>query len=163
MGSTRAGFCFLNAATGEWQTNVCGWREQDRKLRDARSLEACREHVIRFVRAMRHHFPPATIAYERPTGRFANPSLGMHAGVVVEAVTVGAGMAPWPVPVASWKQAFVGRGDASKDYYSEYAVSLGCPDDADQAAALGVAVVAAKEILRFDATRLASYEFRGAA
>lgn len=161
LGSTRAGFCFLNADTGTWQTNAVTWRKG--KTGDARSLIACREHVIRFSTAMLQHFPPATICYEAPTGKFPKPTLGMHAGVTIEAVTTGTGLAPWPVPVASWKKKALGSGNVDKEAYLDWAMELGCPDDADQAAALGVAVYAACEALGFDSQRLVANAYPEAA
>ena len=88
---------------------------------------------------------PDTVAIERPTGRFPSPPLMMHAGVVAEALAHALGMAPWFVPVATWRKEIGLGGNASKDAVVEWAQTLGWQGTVvDQAEALGVAVAASK-------------------
>jgi hypothetical protein len=59
----------------------------------AQSLLACHAYLATVLQGTRCDFPPATIAFEMPTGRHRNPSLVMHTGVIVLAAAQATGSA----------------------------------------------------------------------
>jgi hypothetical protein len=113
-------------AAYEWRTTAHGARA---------SLVACHDHLSGFLR-MGASFPPATIAFEMPTGKHRNPSLVMHTGVIVLAAAQATGLHPWKAGVTEWKKVVQGHGQATKDSLIPWCASLGhVTDDVDRAVA----------------------------
>lgn len=59
-------------------------------------------------------FPPACVWVEQPTGRFPNLQLTYAAGVVQAALFETLACPVWTIPVSTWKQRTVGKGNATK-------------------------------------------------
>jgi Holliday junction resolvasome RuvABC endonuclease subunit len=59
-------------------------------------------------------FPPQCVWVEQPTGRFPKPQLMYAAGVVQAALFEALACPVWTIPVATWKQRTVGKGNATK-------------------------------------------------
>jgi hypothetical protein len=96
---------------------------------------------------MTAYFPPATIAFEMPTGRHRNPSLVMHTGVIVLAAAQATGLHPWKAGVTEWKKVVQGHGQAPKDSLIPWCASLGhVTDDVDRAAGVAIAAFAARTV-----------------
>lgn len=138
-----AAFGFYNAYTGQCQTNVVNW-EGGAKNPGFRLME-CRAQTIRFAEAAVEHFPPLTIAIERPIGR-PNPPLTMHTGVIAEAVGTGTALPPWFVNVSEWRSSLTGlpSSKVQKQDIIDWAEGMGWKGGTeDEAESAGIAFHAA--------------------
>jgi Holliday junction resolvasome RuvABC endonuclease subunit len=144
-GSLRVGLGLVDMDTGEIHSRAAQWRTQ--AIEPARSFALCHA-VLREdfgIEALVH--PPATIAFEMPTGRHRNPSLVMHTGVIVLAAAQATGLHPWKAGVTEWKRVVQGHGQAPKDSLIPWCASLGhVTDDVDRAAGVAIAAFAARTV-----------------
>ncbi len=133
-----AAFCFYNVYTGKFQTNRVIWF--GKAANPAFRLMECRAACIRFAEACSGHFPPLTIAIERPIGR-PNPPLMMHAGVIAEAVGTGTNLPPWFVNTSEWRASCTDLPSRpSKEQVMEWATGRGWHGGTDdEAEAVGIA------------------------
>jgi hypothetical protein len=145
-GSKRCGLACIEIPTGRFATYAAEWRSDREKggaMPLSPSLELAFHHTRELARAIVSHRRPATIAFEQPMGTHGNPSLVMHAGVEVLALTKETDVAPWAINVSTWKRL---TGLRAKPDLLPWIQSLGYPiDDEDQAAALAIAAGAAHE------------------
>jgi Holliday junction resolvasome RuvABC endonuclease subunit len=144
-GSLRVGLGLVDMDTGEIHSAAYEWRK--RPLAPAQSLVACHNHLSGFLALDAAEFPPATIAFEMPTGRHRNPSLVMHTGVIVLAAAQATGLHPWKAGVTEWKKIVQGHGQATKNSLIPWCASLGhVTDDVDRAAGVAIAAFAARTV-----------------
>ncbi len=145
LGSRRAGVAVIDA-TGRFSTFAIEWQlPRAKPLPPGRLLLIARANMHQYARALAMSYPPSTVAYEVPSGRFPNPILMLTAGVLVEAAGDATDRVPWPLTVTEWKKQAIGAGNATKDDVHAWARALGSrTDDQEQLDALGVAAVAAE-------------------
>jgi hypothetical protein len=88
-GALRVGLGIVDMDTGEIRSAAYEWRKGS--MEPARSFVACHAQLREDfgIEALVH--PPATIAFEMPTGKHRNPSLVMHTGVIVLAAAQATG------------------------------------------------------------------------
>jgi Holliday junction resolvasome RuvABC endonuclease subunit len=143
-GSLRVGLGLVDMDTGEIHSRAAEWRKGPWSPSRRWSLPRGSVHVLRRARGQ---FPPATIAFEMPTGRHRNPSLVMHTGVIVLAAAQATGLHPWKAGVTEWKKVVQGHGQATKDSLIPWCASLGhVTDDVDRAAGVAIAAFAARTV-----------------
>jgi Holliday junction resolvasome RuvABC endonuclease subunit len=144
-GSLRVGLGLVDMDTGEIESSAVAWRE--RAMQPAQSLMLAHAHLHSAFLIARVNFPPATIAFELPTGKHRNPSLVMHTGVIVLAAAQATGLHPWKAGVTEWKKIVQGHGQAAKDSLIPWCASLGhVTDDVDRAAGVAIAAFAASTV-----------------
>jgi Holliday junction resolvasome RuvABC endonuclease subunit len=144
-GSLRVGLGLVDMDTGEIHSRPLPWRT--RPMQPAPSLAACHGILSVEFRMGAKLFPPATIAFEMPTGKHRNPSLVMHTGVIVLAAAQATGLHPWKAGVTEWKKVVQGHGQATKDSLIPWCASLGhVTDDVDRAAGVAIAAFAASTV-----------------
>jgi Holliday junction resolvasome RuvABC endonuclease subunit len=144
-GSLRTGVGVVDMDTGEIHSVAYAWRK--RHLAPAPSLVACHNHLRPLLGELQGDYPPATVAFEMPTGRHRNPSLVMHTGVIVLAAVQATGLHPWKAGVTEWKKVVQGHGQAAKDSLIPWCASLGhVTDDVDRCAGVAIAAFAASTV-----------------
>jgi Holliday junction resolvasome RuvABC endonuclease subunit len=144
-GSLRVGLGLVDMDTGEIESFAYEWRKGP--MEPARSLALCHEYLLDFFGFDGDDYPPATIAFEMPTGKHRNPSLVMHTGVIVLAAAQATGLHPWKAGVTEWKKVVQGHGQATKDSLIPWCASLGhVTDDVDRAAGVAIAAFAASTV-----------------
>jgi Holliday junction resolvasome RuvABC endonuclease subunit len=144
-GSLRVGLGLVDMDTGEIHSMALAWRE--RAMAPARSMLVCHYELSMFFAGLAITHPPATVAFEMPTGRHRNPSLVMHTGVIVLAAAQATGLHPWKAGVTEWKKIVQGHGQAPKDSLIPWCASLGhVTNDVDRAAGVAIAAFAASTV-----------------
>jgi Holliday junction resolvasome RuvABC endonuclease subunit len=144
-GSLRVGLGLVDMDTGEVHSRAVAWRT--RPMAPAMSLMACHDSLRGAFMWNWEKFPPATIAFEMPTGKHRNPSLVMHTGVIVLAAAQATGREPWKAGVTEWKKVIHGSGNAAKADLIPWCASLGhVTDDVDRAAGVAIAAFAARTV-----------------
>jgi Holliday junction resolvasome RuvABC endonuclease subunit len=144
-GSLRVGLGLVDMDTGEITSAATAWRT--RTLAPAPSLVLCHPRLLGFFAEIAGEYPPATVAWEFPTGQHRNPSLLMHAGVIVLAAAQATGREPWKAGVSEWKKVIHGSGNAAKAELIPWCARLGhVTDDVDRAAGVAIAAFAARTV-----------------
>lgn len=156
-GASRAGVALVNMDTGEVVATLLSWRGRTH-YNIPQSLEACNTIATHGLRELFAERPPLTIALEQPVGRVPNPSLMMHVGVLVIALTRASGLTPWLVTPPAWKRTTVGKGNA--DHAAQLAWGKrnhigGADAQIDMIAAAAIAVHAATTMFPASRTSLA--------
>jgi Holliday junction resolvasome RuvABC endonuclease subunit len=88
-GSLRVGLGLVDMDTGEIHSRAL--RVAQGAMEPARHSSLCHAQLRWTSSHDADEFPPATIAFEMPTGRHRNPSLVMHTGVIVLAAAQATG------------------------------------------------------------------------
>jgi Holliday junction resolvasome RuvABC endonuclease subunit len=112
-GSLRVGLGLVDMDTGEIHSGPLTSGARGLWSPPSRS-SLCHELSPELLRHRRVDFPPATIAFEMPTGKHRNPSLVMHTGVIVLAAAQATGLHPWKAGVTEWKKVVQGHGQARR-------------------------------------------------
>jgi Holliday junction resolvasome RuvABC endonuclease subunit len=161
-GSLRVGLGLVDMDTGEIHSRAAEWRTE--AMPPAQSMMLCHNRVQLLLNLLKHGFPPATIAFEMPTGKHRNPSLVMHTGVIVLAAAQATGLHPWKAGVTEWKKVVQGHGQATKDSLIPWCANLGhVTDDVDRAAGVAIAAFAARTVGGLDLSLLHGAEVADAA
>lgn len=83
-------------------------------VREGQRLGLLDRQLRIYARQVAPMYPPACVWVEQPTGRFPKPQLMYAAGVVQAALFEALACPVWTIPVATWKQRTVGKGNATK-------------------------------------------------
>jgi Holliday junction resolvasome RuvABC endonuclease subunit len=82
--------------------------------REGQRLGLLDRQVRIYAQQVAGEYPAACVWVEQPTGRFPSPQLMYAAGVVQAALFETLACPVWTVPVSTWKQRTVGKGNATK-------------------------------------------------
>jgi Holliday junction resolvasome RuvABC endonuclease subunit len=149
-GSARIGFGVADTDAEVIDTRAVAWRVPDPRkvLQLSNSLRQCEDALLAFFEARANVQAPDSIAYERPSGTHANPSLMMHTGVIVLAAAKATGRAPWAFAGApEWKKVIGLPGNCNKAKVNAWCLERGMDleiaRDIDRTDAAAIAAAAA--------------------
>lgn len=127
----------------------------DSQAREGQRLGWLDRQTRIYARQQAGEFCPTCVWVEQPTGKHRNLQLTYAAGVVQAALFEALAVPVWTIPVATWKQRTVGKGNATKAQVAAWVVKQGADfngqDEADAyaIAAAGRAMVVSRS---WDAT-----------
>lgn len=148
LGSRCLGVGFAHETDPALCHTLVRWRaERERKapaITDG--LKMAYSQVYADVVNLADEFPPATIAWEKPSGTYQNPRLMLYSGVILLAIAQATGLAPWECNVSTWKDAHRRHGVnlTRKDALLPWGCRQGlATTDLDELAAAAIAKAAA--------------------